>query len=58
MWRLSLAARSSPLRIGPISMKLVIFDFDGTLVDSRKLIIESHRIIFNEYGFSPPTVFP
>lgn len=36
-------------------MKLVIFDFDGTLVDSRKLNIESHRIIFNEYGFSPPT---
>jgi phosphoglycolate phosphatase len=36
-------------------MKLIVFDFDGTLVDSRKLIIESHRIIFNEYGFSPPT---
>ena len=36
-------------------MKLVIFDFDGTLVDSRKLIIESHRVIFGEYGFSPPS---
>jgi phosphoglycolate phosphatase-like HAD superfamily hydrolase len=36
-------------------MKLAIFDFDDTLVDSRKIIIESHRIIFNEYGFSPPT---
>jgi beta-phosphoglucomutase-like phosphatase (HAD superfamily) len=35
-------------------MKLAIFDFDGTLVDSRKLIIESHRIIFAEFGFSPP----
>lgn len=35
-------------------MKLIIFDFDGTLVDSRKLIIESHRVIFGEYGFSPP----
>jgi phosphoglycolate phosphatase len=35
-------------------MKLVVFDFDGTLVDSRKLIIESHRVIFGEYGFSPP----
>jgi phosphoglycolate phosphatase len=35
-------------------MKLIMFDFDGTLVDSRKLIIESHRVIFGEYGFSPP----
>jgi phosphoglycolate phosphatase-like HAD superfamily hydrolase len=26
-------------------MKLFIFDFDGTLVDSRKLILEEHRII-------------
>jgi phosphoglycolate phosphatase-like HAD superfamily hydrolase len=29
-------------------MKLFIFDFDGTLVDSRKLILESHRVIFAE----------
>jgi phosphoglycolate phosphatase len=36
-------------------MKLVIFDFDGTLVDSRKLIIESHRIIFPEFGFALPS---
>jgi phosphoglycolate phosphatase len=36
-------------------MKLVIFDFDGTLVDSRKLIIESHRVIFGQYGFSLPS---
>ena len=36
-------------------MKLMIFDFDGTLVDSRKLIIESHRVIFGEYGFSRPS---
>lgn len=35
-------------------MKLAIFDFDGTLVDSRKLIIELHRVIFGEFGFSPP----
>jgi phosphoglycolate phosphatase-like HAD superfamily hydrolase len=26
-------------------MKLIVFDFDGTLVDSRKLILESHRVI-------------
>jgi phosphoglycolate phosphatase len=36
-------------------MKLVIFDFDGTLVDSRKLIVESHRVIFGEFGFSLPS---
>jgi beta-phosphoglucomutase-like phosphatase (HAD superfamily) len=33
-------------------MKLFIFDFDGTLVDSRKLMLESHRVIFGEFGFS------
>jgi FMN phosphatase YigB (HAD superfamily) len=26
--------------------KLIVFDFDGTLVDSRKLIVESHRIVW------------
>jgi phosphoglycolate phosphatase len=36
-------------------MKLIIFDFDGTLVDSRRLIIESHRVIFGEFGFAPPS---
>jgi phosphoglycolate phosphatase len=36
-------------------MKLIIFDFDGTLVDSRKLILESHRIIFGEFGFACPS---
>lgn len=36
-------------------MKLVIFDFDGTLVDSRRLIVESHRIVFGEFGLTPPT---
>ena len=35
-------------------MKLLVFDFDGTLVDSRKLILESHRVIFTEFGFSLP----
>lgn len=35
-------------------MKLVIFDFDGTLVDSRKLIVESHRIVFGKFGLTPP----
>lgn len=36
-------------------MKLVIFDFDGTLVDSRKLIWESHRIVFEEFGLPRPS---
>ena len=36
-------------------MKLVIFDFDGTLVDSRKLIIESNRVVFGQFGLSPPS---
>ena len=36
-------------------MKLVIFDFDGTLIDSRKLIIEAHRIVFGRFGFALPS---
>ena len=36
-------------------MKLIVFDFDGTLVDSRKLIIESHRIVFGEFGLALPS---
>jgi phosphoglycolate phosphatase len=36
-------------------MKLIIFDFDGTLVDSRRLICESHRIIFDDFGLVCPT---
>lgn len=36
-------------------MKLVIFDFDGTLVDSRKLITESNRAVFGQFGFTPPS---
>jgi phosphoglycolate phosphatase len=37
-----------------MAMKLVVFDFDGTLVDSRKLIVESNRIVFGEFGLSLP----
>jgi phosphoglycolate phosphatase len=36
-------------------VKLVIFDFDGTLVDSRKLITESNRVVFGQFGFVPPS---
>ena len=35
-------------------MKLIIFDFDGTLVDSRSLILESHRIVFAEFQLPAP----
>jgi phosphoglycolate phosphatase len=36
-------------------VKLIIFDFDGTLVDSRALILESHRIVFSEFGLPLPS---
>jgi phosphoglycolate phosphatase len=35
-------------------LKLIIFDFDGTLVDSRPLILESHRIVFSEFRLAAP----
>jgi phosphoglycolate phosphatase len=35
-------------------VKLMIFDFDGTLVDSRKLIVEAHRVVFGQFGFAVP----
>ncbi|MCA6112880.1 HAD family hydrolase [Bradyrhizobium cenepequi] len=36
-------------------MKLIIFDFDGTLVDSRSLILESHRTVFSEFRLPLPS---
>ena len=36
-------------------MKLIIFDFDGTLVDSRSLILESHQIVFSEFQLPAPS---
>jgi phosphoglycolate phosphatase len=38
-----------------IGMKLIVFDFDGTLVDSRALILECHRTVFTEFGLPPPS---
>jgi phosphoglycolate phosphatase len=35
-------------------LKLIIFDFDGTLVDSRSLILESHRLVFSEFQLAAP----
>jgi phosphoglycolate phosphatase-like HAD superfamily hydrolase len=36
-------------------MKLIVFDFDGTLVDSRALILECHRTVFTEFGLALPS---
>ncbi|KIU51635.1 MULTISPECIES: HAD-IA family hydrolase [Bradyrhizobium] len=36
-------------------MKLIVFDFDGTLVDSRALILECHRLVFTEFGLALPS---
>lgn len=36
-------------------LKLIIFDFDGTLVDSRSLILESHRIVFSQFQLPAPS---
>src|SRR3954468_22739828 len=45
----------SSSEVGHHPVKLVIFDFDGTLVDSRKLIIEAHRVVFAEFGLTRPS---
>lgn len=50
---MDIASNSSANGNHPV--KLVIFDFDGTLVDSRKLVIESHRIVFDEFEFTRPS---
>ena len=36
-------------------MKLVIFDVDGTLVDSQNLIVAAQRQAFAAHGLTPPT---
>jgi phosphoglycolate phosphatase len=36
-------------------VRLIVFDFDGTLVDSRALILESHRLIFTQFGLALPS---
>jgi len=36
-------------------MKLIIFDFDGTLADSRRLIVEAHRRVFSAFRLPVPT---
>jgi phosphoglycolate phosphatase len=36
-------------------VKLVIFDVDGTLVDSQKIIVAAQRIAFESHGLEPPS---
>lgn len=35
-------------------MQLIIFDFDGTLADSRNLIVEAHRQVFTQFALPVP----
>lgn len=44
----SLIGRRSPL-------KLILFDVDGTLVDSQDLIVAAQRAAFAEHGLAPPS---
>ncbi len=36
-------------------MKLVLFDVDGTLVDSQNIIVAAQRMAFAAYGLEPPS---
>ena len=36
-------------------MKLIIFDIDGTLIDSQNLIVEAQKRTFLAHGLEPPT---
>lgn len=36
-------------------MNFVVFDFDGTLVDSRALILECYHRVFSEFGIPLPS---
>ena len=50
-----IAADKAPNKCTRHTVKLIIFDFDGTLVDSRSLIWESHRIVFSDFRLPPPS---
>jgi phosphoglycolate phosphatase len=40
---------------GKHRVKLIVFDFDGTLVDSRALILACHRAVFTEFQLPLPS---
>jgi phosphoglycolate phosphatase len=35
-------------------MRLVIFDADGTMINSQAIILEGMRLAFTEFGYTPP----
>lgn len=43
------------LQYGLNSLKLVLFDVDGTLVDSQNIIVAAQRTAFGTYGLEPPS---
>ena len=50
------ALRRSKTHIGrPIRLQLVIFDLDGTLVDSQDFIVEAQRRAFAAHGIAAPS---
>ncbi len=40
---------------GPASVKLIVFDVDGTLVDSQHLIVAAQGMAFAEHGLAAPS---
>lgn len=52
--RFQVKADSLPLK-GQV-MKLVLFDADGTLIDSQAIIHETMKITFTRFGFNEPTL--
>ena len=36
-------------------MKLVLFDVDGTLVDSQSIIVAAQQATFSAHGLEPPS---
>src|SRR5258705_2074259 len=47
--------RNDPSVLRDRVLKLIIFDFDGTLVDSRSLILQSHQFVFAECQLPAPS---
>src|SRR5215207_4701624 len=50
-----LRCRWDPRRQHRPLMKLVLFDVDGTLVDSQNIIVAAQRAAFEAHGLEPPS---
>ena len=35
-------------------IKLIVFDFDGTLVDTKKVVVDTIRKVFKKHGYKVP----